>query len=162
MTDNNTNQFDNTSIPVSTPTIPNTPVVAEKAEQKKVKKAEVSLKTIDKPVRQLPKIINELIEKNFSIVLNQKGYFVEGFYGISNETSFTGYIFAQETSEPNTLVFFDAKGHKHYIKSFDELVALNSVVWGQFYKVSDAYKKPNAKWFSYMLESGVLNITPGK
>lgn len=147
-------------------TVYSTPVVVEKssenvAEAKKPKKTEVAIKIVDTPNRVLPGIIQEALNKNFSVLLNKKGYFIEGFYGIKHESGVPGFIFAQETTENNTLVFFDAKGHKHYIKDFNELVSLNSFVWGQFYK-SEEFKKPNAKWFGYMLELGVLNITPSK
>lgn len=136
----------------------NTPEIKEEAPKKKA----LTLKIIDKPVRNLPKLIGELLNKNFSVVLTQNGYYIEGFYGIQQNESFKGYIFAQETTEDGTLAFFDAKGHKHYIKTFEELASLNSIVWGQFYKTTDEYKKPNAKWFGFMLELGVLNITPNK
>lgn len=133
----------------------------EKKEAKKSKGVEPTFKVVDNPVRQLPTIINELLEKKFSIILSKNGYYVEGFYGLNHEGKL-GYAFGQETNEPNTLVFYDAKGHKNLIKSFEDLVKFNSQVWGVFYKLSEDYKKPSQKWFGYMLELGALNITPGK
>jgi hypothetical protein len=157
-----------TNLPLNTQFDANTPnnsvedqkTVAEK-KAKKSKDGESTLKVVDNPVRHLPAIINELLEKNFSIILSKNGYYVEGFYGL-NPDGKTGYAFAQETTEANTLVFFDAKGHKHLVKSFEDLVKFNSHVWGIFYKQSEDYKKPNSKWFGYMLELGALNITPGR
>lgn len=131
-------------------------------EKKKAKKKDDSgLKVIDNPIRNLPSVINEVLEKNFSVILTKTGYYIEGFYGLGVENGTVGFAFGQETNEPNVLIFFDSKGHKHVIKSFEDLVKFNNHVWGVFYKISDEYKKPNHKWFGYMLELGVLNITPG-
>lgn len=148
---------------VSQSNIPSSDTNVEvKKPAKKSKDNEFSnIKIVDSPVRQLPKLINELLEKNFTILLTKNGYYVEGFYGINANEGKIGYAFGQETSEANVLVFFDSKGHKHLIKSFEDLVKFNSHVWGIFYKVAEEFKKPNAKWFSYMLELGALNITPG-
>jgi len=156
MTDTNlplNNQFD-----LNTPTTSS--AVSEDKKKAKKAKEELSFKIVDAPVRQLPSLINELLEKGFSIILSKTGYYVEGFYGLNHEGKL-GFAFGQETTEVNTLVFFDAKGHKHTIKSFEDLVKFNSHVWGVFYKISDEYKKPNPKWFGYMLDLGALNITPG-
>jgi len=138
------------------------------AEDKKpvVKKAKESeypnLKIIENPIRKLPSLINELLEKNFSIILSKNGYYVSGFYGLNKDTDIAGYAFGQETNDSGVIVFFDSKGHKHIIKSFEDLVKFNSQVWGVFYKVAEKYKKPDAQWFGDMLEMGALNITPGK
>ncbi len=131
-------------------------------EKPKNKKTTANIKVSEKPTRQLPTLIQSVLDKNFLVLMNSNGYYVEGFYGIKSSDTPIGYIFCQETTEEGTLLFVDTKGHKHYVKSFEELVSLNSVVWGQFFKQSDEYKKPNAKWFGFMLELGVLNITPGK
>lgn len=131
-------------------------------EKSKNKKNTNTIKTSDKPNRQLPKLIQSVLDKNFLVLMNSSGYYIEGFYGIKNADAPVGYIFCQETTEDGTLLFIDSKGHKHYVKSFEELASLNSIVWGQFFKQSEDYKKPNAKWFGFMLELGVLNITPNK
>lgn len=155
-----------TNLPLSTQFDANAPTAGTSVDNsnavKKAKKPkeESGLKIVDNPVRQLPAIINELLEKNFSIILSKNGYYVEGFYGLNHDGK-TGFAFGQETNEPNTLIFFDSKGHKHVIKNFEDLVKFNSHVWAVFYKLSDEYKKPNTKWFGYMLELGALNITPG-
>lgn len=150
MTENNINQNLDTNINNSN------------VEKPKAKKTTNTIKAIEKPNRQLPKLIQSILDKNFLVLMNSNGYYVEGFYGLKNTDAPIGYIYCQETTEEGTLVFLDLKGHKHYVKSFEELVSLNSVVWGQFFKQSDEFKKPNAKWFGFMLELGVLNITPGK
>ena len=160
MTDTNlplNNQFD----AGNTNTLVDTPKDSIEKKVKKSKEAEPTLKIVDAPIRKIPSIINELLEKNFSIILSKSGYYVEGFYGLNHEGKL-GYAFSQETTEPDTLVFYDSKGHKHIVKSFEDLVKFNSHVWGIFYKQSEDYKKPNQKWFGYMLELGALNITPGK
>lgn len=129
------------------------------SEKLKVKKAIPTVKIPEKTNRQLPKLIQSVLEKNFLVLMSASGYYIEGFYGLQNGEAPLGYIYCQETTESDTLLFIDAKGHKHYVKSFEELVSLNSIVWGQFFKQSE-FKKPNAKWFGFMLELGALNITP--
>ncbi len=131
-------------------------------EKSKPKKTTNVIKVSEKPNRHLPKLIQSVLDKNFLVVMNSSGYYIEGFYGLKHSDAPIGYIFCQETTEEGTMLFLDAKGHKHYVKSFEELASLNSIVWGQFFKQSDEYKKPNAKWFGFMLELGVLNITPNK
>ncbi len=144
------NQFDNNNVSAS-------------AQGEKTKKTE-SVKAIDIPNRKLPVLIDEIIEKGFSVSLVKNGYYIEGFYGInsSKDSNKLGFAFCQDSTEENSFIFLDAKGHKHIIKSFKDLVVFNSVVWSYFYKISDLYKKPDSKWFPYMLELDVLNITPGK
>lgn len=165
MTDNNlplNTPFD-ANAPIASTTVDTPKTVAVTEDKKKVKKSkdgEFNLKVVDAPVRQLPTIINEVLDKGFSVILSKNGYYVEGFYGLNHDGKF-GYAFGQETTEPNTLVFYDAKGHKHPVKSFEDLVKFNSQIWGVFYKVSEEFKKPNQKWFGFMLELGALNITPG-
>lgn len=159
MNENNIQENQMTSSVVSAVS-QNKEVVSNIAKKPKKKDELDGLKIVDNPSRSLPKIINELLEKNFSIVLTKNGYLVEGFYGLSHDTQHVGFAFGQETTDNNVLVFFDAKGHKHVIKSFEDLVRFNSLVWGVFYKVSEEYKKPNPKWFLHMLELGALNITP--
>jgi len=150
--------FQNINENKGTVVIKNRKKISKKSEDLEFK----NIKIIDNPVRQLPKLINELLEKNFEIILTKNGYYVEGFYGLHSGYKI-GYAFGQETTEQNTLVFYDAKGHKHLIKSFEDLVRFNGKVWGSFYKLNNGcdYKKPNPKWFNYMLELDILNITPG-
>src|SRR5579875_3321735 len=117
MTDTNlplNNQFDSNA-PISNSSVDT--VSATNEEKKKVKKPkeENGLKIVDNPVRQLPAIVNELLEKNFSVILSKSGYYVEGFYGLNHDGKL-GFAFGQETNEPNTLIFYDSKGHKHVIK----------------------------------------------
>lgn len=131
-------------------------------EKKKRKKDDVlgDAQILEYPNRTIPKLLEEAIEKNFPVVLTKDGYLVGGFYGLNSNILGGGFAFAQDTSLPNTLVFLDSKGAKHLVKNFEELVAFNSTVWGQFFKTSPDYKKPNSQWFPYMLEYGVLNISP--
>lgn len=153
------NQFDANAL-TSNSSVDSSNTVNEEKKKAKKPKDESGLKIVDNPVRQLPAIINELLEKKFSIILSKNGYYVEGFYGLNHDGKL-GHAFGQETNEVGTLIFYDSKGHKHIVKSFEDLVKFNSLVWGVFYKQSDEFKKPNSKWFGYMLELGALNITPG-
>lgn len=118
-----------------------------------------NVQVLEYPNRTIPKIFEELLEKGFNVILAKDGYYVSGFYGL-NQNTFEGFAFAQDTSEPNTLVFYDAKNNKHLIRNFEDLVFFNSAVWGHFFKVSDKFKKPDSKWFGYMLEFNALNISP--
>ena len=115
---------------------------------------------LEYPNRTLPKLIEELLEKEFIVLLSADGYYVSGFYGLNPKSENFGFAFAQDTTETNALAFEDAKGYKHLVRNFTELVHFHSLVWSQFYK-EDEYKKPNAKWLSHMLELGAVNITPG-
>lgn len=115
---------------------------------------------LEYPNRTLPKLIEELLEKEFTVLLSADGYYVSGFYGLNPKTDKAGFAFAQDTSEANVLAFEDAKGYKHIVRSFTDLVHFHSLVWSQFYK-DDEYKKPNPKWLVHMLELGAVNITPG-
>lgn len=143
----------------------NLSISSESEEKKKIKKNKNDLgniQVLEYPNRTLPKLIEELIEKNFTVILSNNGYYIEGFYGLETNPKYKGYVFAQDTSESNTLVVYDVKGHKTLIKNFENLVEFNSLIWGAFIKLDEEYKKPNMKWFSYMFEYGYLNITPGK
>ena len=134
--------------------------VSQEKKKSSKKNNELSIKIVENPIRKLPKLINEVLEKDFSVILSKNGYYIEGFYGLNIETNKKGFAFAQETEEEEILIFYDAKGHKHTIKTFEELVNFNSLVWSYFFKMSEQYKKPDQKWFGYMLELGTLNITP--
>jgi hypothetical protein len=166
--ENQTNQFETPNIKLEQPEekkdikVENKENQSQEVKKKKQKDSEINgIKIIDSPVRTLPSLINEVLEKNFNVILTKNGYYIEGFYGLAHDINKVGYAFCQETTNQNTLMFFDSKGHKHAIKSFEDLVNFNSLIWGVFYKVSEDYKKPNPKWFGYMLEVGALNITPG-
>ena len=92
--------------------------------------------------------------------MTKKGYLVGGFYGLG-DSEYKGFATAQETTKDNTLVFFDNKGREHIIQSFEDLVKFHNFIWGVFFKVSEDYKKPDIMWFQYMLQYGVVSITPG-
>lgn len=151
-----------TPAPVETTVSASNVVADEKKKEKAKKKDELGgLEVLQFPNRTLPALIEELLEKNFPVRLAKDGYYVGGFYGLNSETDNKGFAFAQDTSEANTLVFYDSKNHKHVIKTFEDLVKFHNHVWGLFYKVAKEYQKPDTGWFSYMLEYGVLSITPG-
>lgn len=134
----------------------------EKKKNKKVKEDIFNNITIlNEPKRNIPKVIEAALENGIPVTLSKNGYFVGGFYGLNHDNQHQGFAFAQETSEPNALVFYDSKNHRHLIKTFEDLVKFHNHVWGLFYKVSDEYKKPDMLWFSFMLQYGVLSITPG-
>lgn len=143
--------------------VANVAVEVEKHETEKVakkKKEEVSFTLLDKPSRILPSLVEELLEKNIPVRLTKKGYLVGGFYGLGDSEN-KGFVTAQETTKDNTLVFFDNKGREHVIQSFEDLVKFHNFIWGVFFKVSEDYRKPDIMWFQYMLQYGVVSITPG-
>lgn len=132
-------------------------------QKKKKPKSEFELseniQVLPSPNRTLPKLIEEVLEKEMPVILSKDGYYIGGFYGL-NSGNKKGYVFAQDTSEANTLVFYDSKNNQCSVKTFEELVRFNSHVWSAFYKSSEEYKKPDSLWFGYMLEFNALNITP--
>lgn len=153
MSDTFENQFNATSNTTTDSFVDKTP--------KKKKEDHLNgLNVLDTPSRKLPVLVEELLEKNISIRLTKKGYLVGGFYGLG-EGENKGFASFQETNKPNTLVFFDNKGREHIVESFEDLVKFNNFIWGVFFKLSEDYKKPDLLWFQYMLQHGVLSITPG-
>lgn len=118
------------------------------------------LTILEKPSRKLPALVEELLEKNIPVRLTKKGYLVGGFYGLGDNDN-KGFATFQETDKANTLVFFDNKGREHVVESFEDVVKFNNFIWGVFFKLSEDYKKPDLLWFPYMLQYGVLSITPG-
>lgn len=144
-------------------TVAHVALEVEKNETEKVtkkKKEEVAFTLSDKRSRILPSLIEELLEKNIPVRLTKKGYLVGGFYGLGDSEN-KGFATAQETTKDNTLVFFDNKGREHVINSFEDLVKFHNFIWGAFFKVSEDYRKPDIMWFQYMLQYGVVSITPG-
>jgi hypothetical protein len=131
----------------------------ENLEEKKSKKKDSLIEALETPKRLLPSLVNELLNLNIPVRLSSKGYLIGGFYGLGDNDN-KGFALALENSNFEHLVLLDNKGHKHLIKSFEDLVKFNNFIWGVFFK-QDEFKKPDALWFKYMLELGVLNITPG-
>lgn len=138
-------------------------VVASPELDKKVKKAKedifANITILTQPARKIPKVIEEALKNNIPVTLSKEGYYVGGFYGLNADTSNEGFAFANETSEPDTLVFYDSKNHRHLVKNFDDLIKFNHHVWHLFHK-SDEYKKPHILWFGFLLQNDLLNITP--
>jgi hypothetical protein len=134
-------------------------------EDKKKKKAKddvfSNITVLNEPNRKIPKIIEEVLAHGISVSLAPNGYYIEGFYGLNADTKHVGFALAQETNEPEYLVLYDNKNHKHLIKSFEDLVKFHNHVWGLFFKISEDYKKPDILWFGFMLQYNVLSITPG-
>lgn len=135
--------------------------IQEKKKAKKKEEALQGIEVLEFPNRTLPKLLEELLEKDIPVHLSKNGYYVGGFYGLNSETNHKGFAFAQDTNEANTLVFFDNKGHKHIVRTFEDLVKFHNHVWGIYFKLSNDFKKPDNLWFGYMLQYGVLSITPG-
>lgn len=164
LTSGSTAQFGAPSAPATT-ALGSENTANEKNEAKKKKAKEDALANVqilNEPNRKLPKIIEELLQKDVPVVLAKNGYYVGGFYGLNQEIGKAGFAFAQETSEFDTLVFVDNKNHKHLVKSFEDLVKFNNHVWSIYFKLSEDYRKPDTLWFGYMLQYGVLSITPGR
>jgi hypothetical protein len=131
-----------------------------KNKKKKEDSKTIGLEVLELPKRKLPALVEELLQKDIPIRITKKGYLVGGFYGLGDNDN-KGFVTVQETNDVNTLVFFDNKGHKHPIKNFDDLVKFHNFIWGTYFKLSEDYKKPDSLWFGYMLQHGVLSITPG-
>lgn len=126
--------------------------VDKKKPAKKKENLASQIEVLDFPNRTLPKLIEELLEKNIPVNLSKNGYYIGGFYGLNSDNQHLGFALAQDTVEANTLVFYDNKNNKHIIKSFEDLVKFNNVIWGVYFKLSEKYKKPDSLWFSYMLQ----------
>lgn len=131
----------------------------KKTKQKSEFELPQGVQVLPLPNRTLPKLIEELLEKDIPVVLAKDGYYIGGFYGLNTHNK-KGYAFAQDTSEANTLVFYDNKNNECAVKKFEDLVRFNSHVWSAFFKLSEDYKKPDSMWFGYMLEYNALSITP--
>lgn len=134
--------------------------LVDKSPKKKKEDPLNGVTILEKPSRKLPRLVEELLEKNIPVRLSKKGYLVGGFYGLG-ESENKGFASFQETTKDNTLLFFDNKGREHIIESFEDLVKFNNFIWGVFFRLSEDYKKPDFLWFQYMLQHGVLSITPG-
>lgn len=134
----------------------------EKKKQKKSKDNDFQgVEIREYPNSALPSLIVNLLNNNFTVTLAKTGYYVNGFYGLNRqEGQDSGSVFFQETSDPNLFAFYDHKCVKVPIRTFEELVVFNAQMWGVYFKQSQDYKKPDSHWFPYMLEYGVLNITP--
>lgn len=157
MSETSDNQF---NAPLNTATDSFTESLVDKTPKKKKEDPLHGISILDKPSRKLPPLVEELLEKNIPVRLSKKGYLVGGFYGLG-ESDNKGFASFQETNKPNTLVFFDNKGREHIVESFEDLVKFNNSIWGVFFRLSEDYKKPDFLWFQYMLQHGVLSITPG-
>lgn len=151
--------FDN-QFKVETNQTPVSDTSVEKTPKKKKEDPLHGVTILEKPSRKLPALVEDLLEKNIPVRLTKKGYLVGGFYGLGDNDN-KGFASFQETDKANTLVFFDNKGREHVVESFEDLVKFNNFVWGVFFKLSEDYKKPDLLWFQYMLQYGVLSITPG-
>lgn len=117
------------------------------------------IQVLEQPKRVLPKLIEEVLLKGFSVQLSSNGYYIGGFYGINAKTDKLGFVFAQDTSDSTALAFEDAKGYKHLVHSFEELVHLHSYIWSQFYK-EEEYRRANPQWLQYLLEMNAASISP--
>lgn len=137
----------------------------QQTEEKKTRKQKEdvfsNIQILEQPHRKLPKLIEEVLKHNIPVRLSSNGYYIGGFYGLNADKDNSGFAFAQETSEPEALVFYDNKNGKHLIKNFEDLVKFNNHVWGAFFKLSEEYRKPEILWFGFLLQYGVLSITPG-
>ena len=60
-----------------------------------------SAQILEYPNRTIPKLLEEAIEKGFTVVLAKDGYYIGGFYGLNQDLLGGGFAFAQDTSEAN-------------------------------------------------------------
>lgn len=114
-----------------------------------------NLKAAERPARKLHVLIEEVLTKGIEVELTVEGYKVAGFYGMS-------WLPLQDSQQPGVLVATDHKGKKHAVKDFNDLIALNNLVWKGFYKQEDKYRRPDIRWFTHLYESGQMELVPGK
>lgn len=114
--------------------------------------------------RTLPKLIEELLEKNIPVTLHKYGYKIGGFYAnLSEESDVEGNLLLQDSEEKDVFIAIDNKGKKHLVSSFKDILELNSYIWKLSIKQDKfKYKKVDPKWFTYLYESGLLEVVPGK
>lgn len=137
--------------------------VASMQNDKKKKKDDLGgLTLLLKPTRRLPSLVEECLDKGFTVSLSKEGYYVSGFYGLNEHNQYKGFTFLQETDSPSVMVGYDHKNNKHVINSFEDLVKFNRLIWSVFYKQNDEYKKPDPTWFEYLLAFGAVEVTPGR
>ena len=68
----------------------------------------------DKPNRSLPKLIEELLNKNIKVGLSKNGYLVYGFYGLNDD----GYAELLESKDnKDILVSYDNRKKEHVIQT---------------------------------------------
>lgn len=112
-------------------------------------------KLADKPARNLPALIEEVLAKGIEVELTREGYKIAGFYGMPS-------LPLQDSQQAGVLIATDHKGKKHVVKGFIDLIALNNLVWKGFYKQDDKYRRPDKRWFTHLYESGQMELVPGK
>lgn len=134
--------------------------MAQNETVKKVKKGELAVGVLEKTTRVLPKAIEDAVSNGIPVILTQRGYLIKGFYGLETIVGHPGFAFVQETEDSSLLVAYDNKEHQFPIKSFEDLVKFNNLIWGVFYKISEQHKKPDSLWFELMLKHDAVSITP--
>ncbi len=124
------------------------------------KKDRVQYQKSQKISLQLPVAIEECIRHGFMVVLQPDGYYIEGFYDQTHVNSMlNGFVKLQESDNPMVLIGVDKKGMEYKISTFLDLLKFNHAVWMSCYKKSE-HKKPDLKWFAFLFENGLINISP--
>lgn len=131
--------------------------VTNKQETTEVQTKNVMPKPVA-PKRTMPKLIQELLDNDIPVLLIKEGYLVPGFYGATYDGQ-EGVVLGKDSSG-SEMIFYDHKKKAHLIKTFNDLVVLNNHVWSAYHK--GGFTRPDPLWFAHLLNSGVLNISPGR
>lgn len=114
----------------------------------------------------LPKVIQELINNDFDVIINKSGYLVKGFYGNNprnstfiNSDDYVGSLLIRV--ENSGTYGYDFKGKKHLLNNFEDVIKLNHHIWKNFIK-DEQYKKVDEHWFKFLYSYGLLEINPKK
>lgn len=114
--------------------------------EKSTRKTKTQVK--DKPNRSLPKLIEELLNKNIKVGLSKNGYLVYGFYGLNDD----GYAELLESKDnKDILVSYDNRKKEHVIQTFEDLVRFNGLIW-KVYKKQKEHRQDLLIWLNYLVE----------
>lgn len=146
------------------PTNNNEPPSVKKTNTKKVN-AKKLIASNTASTRILPNLIDELINYDIDVRVTKDGYSVGGFYGLNNdgfavlkEIDFTESELDQNQYE-NALIAIDNKNKSHLICNFDDLIKFHLLIWKNYFKQKE-YMVLNSKWYSFVINSPYISITP--
>ena len=109
-----------------------------------------------RPKRNLPPLINELIEQGLDVRVTPSSYVVYGFYGLNKD----GGLIIFETNDPNVLMTSALKDKNVLLHDLKDVVKLNHKVWQHFYKKDTQYKRLNPLWADLFDEFNLLRYAP--
>lgn len=135
------------------------------SDVKKQKTAKQSNKLVTaKPTRLLPILIEDLVKKGFPVQISENNYLIGGFYGL-NDTGFAtlSEIDLKESglndTDNDSMIAFDGKNKPHLIRTFDDLMKFNLMIWKQYYKQPE-FSCLDSHWYPFVIQSPYISITP--